>query len=69
MVAVLTGYFGLLDFGIGTSFVKYIAEYYTKKDYKSINQIVNTGCIFYSIFAILIFTLTFFIIKPPARFV
>ena len=64
IVGVLTGYFGLLDFGIGTSFIKYIAEFYTKKDFKKINQVVNTGFIFYSIFAILIIPLGFFIINP-----
>jgi len=64
IIGVITGYFGLLDFGIGTSFVKYIAEYYTKKDYEKINLVVNTGFVFYSIFAIFIITLAFFIINP-----
>ncbi|MCL0097493.1 oligosaccharide flippase family protein [Dehalococcoidia bacterium] len=64
IVAVLTGYFGLLDFGIGTSFIKYISEFYAKKDYEKVNQVVNTGVIFYSIFAALIIALAFFIINP-----
>lgn len=68
IVGVMTGYFGLLDFGIGTSFVKYIAEFYTKKDYEKINQVVNTGFVFYSIFAIFIITLAFFIINPLLAF-
>ena len=29
LVSVVTSYFGLLDFGIGSSYVKYIAEFYT----------------------------------------
>ena len=68
IVGVLTGYFGLLDFGIGTSFVKYISEFYAKEDYKKINQVVNTGFIFYSIFAASIITLGFFIINPLLNF-
>ncbi|MCL0092617.1 oligosaccharide flippase family protein [Dehalococcoidia bacterium] len=64
IVAVLTGYFGLLDFGIGTSFIKYISEFYAKKDYEKVNQVINTGVIFYSIFAALIIALAFFIINP-----
>ncbi len=68
IIGVLTGYFGLLDCGIGTSFVKYIAEYYTKKDYKSINQVVNTGLIFYLSFAVLVITLALFIINPLLSF-
>ena len=68
IVGVLTGYFGLLDFGIGTSFIKYISEFYTKKDYEKINQVVNTGVIFYSIFAALIIALAFFVINPLLTF-
>lgn len=68
IIGVITGYFGLLDFGIGTSFVKYISEFYTKKDYEKINQVVNTGFIFYSIFAAIIITLAFFIINPLLAF-
>ena len=68
IIGVITGYFGLLDFGIGASFVKYISEFYTKKDYEKINQVVNTGFVFYSIFAILIITLAFFIINPLLTF-
>ena len=64
IVGVLTGYFGLLDFGIGTSFVKYIAEYYAKKDYDKINQVINTGFLFYTIFAFLIIGLGFIFINP-----
>lgn len=68
IVGVLTGYFGLLDFGIGTSFVKYISQFYAKEDHEKINQVVNTGFIFYSIFAVSIIILGFFIIKPLLNF-
>ena len=68
IIGVLTGYFGLLDFGIGTSFVKYISEFYTKKEYEKINQVVNTGFAFYSLLAILIITLSLFIITPLLTF-
>jgi len=64
LVGVLTGYFGLLDFGFGQSFIKYISEFYTKKDYKKINQIINSGFIFYFVFAIIIIALAFFAVKP-----
>ena len=45
IVSVVTGYFGLLDFGIRDSFTKFIAEFYTKRDYKKLKQIINTGLI------------------------
>jgi O-antigen/teichoic acid export membrane protein len=68
IVGVLTGYFGLLDFGIGASFVKYISEFYAKKDYGRINHIVNTGFVFYAIFAILITVLGVSLINPLLTF-
>jgi len=59
IVGVLTGYFSLLDFGMGTSFVKYISEYYAKKDYKSINQVISTGAAFYAVFAAVVVLVAF----------
>lgn len=59
IVSILTGYFGLLDFGVGTSFVKYISEFYAKKKYDKINQLVNTGFLFYMLLAIVVAILAF----------
>jgi len=64
VVGVLTGYFGLLDFGIGTSFVKYISEFYAKKDFKKINQIASTGIAFYLLLAIFLIIGGYFILNP-----
>jgi O-antigen/teichoic acid export membrane protein len=64
VVGVVTGYFGLLDFGVGASFVKYIAEFYTKKDYEKISQIVNTGFFVYLVFAVLSAAAVMVMIKP-----
>lgn len=61
IVGAIAGYFGILDFGLGTSFVKYIAEYYTKKEYSKINQIVNTGFVFYFIFTVAATVLAYFV--------
>ena len=68
IIGLVTGYFGLLDFGIGQSFVKFISESYTKGDYKGINGIVNTGLWFYSIFGILCIVGGFFFIEPILSF-
>ncbi|MBM3252517.1 MAG: hypothetical protein FJZ11_07065, partial [Candidatus Omnitrophica bacterium] len=61
---VLAGYFGLLDFGVGFAFIKYISEFYAKKDFAKINQLVNTGFDFYAIFSLLVVVLGFFVINP-----
>jgi len=39
-------FFLFLDLGIGSSFVKYIAEYNTRKNYRLINEVINTGLAF-----------------------
>ncbi|MBI4834624.1 MAG: oligosaccharide flippase family protein [Planctomycetes bacterium] len=64
IVGVLTGYFGLLDFGIRSSFIKYISEYYARKEDDKINQVVNTGFVFYLIFGIVITGAAFLLIGP-----
>ncbi len=64
IAGVITGYFGLLDFGVGMSFVKYIAEFYTKKQFDKISQIVSTGFVFYSLLTVLIIGFSVFFIKP-----
>jgi len=64
IVGVITGYFGLLDFGIGSSFVKYIAEFYAQKEYDKINRLINTGFVSYLIFAVCVITLALFFIDP-----
>lgn len=64
LVGVLTGYFGLFDLGTGTSFVKYLAEFHTKKDYAKMNQVINTGLVFYSLIALPITLLGFLFIGP-----
>jgi O-antigen/teichoic acid export membrane protein len=52
IISIVTGYCGLLDFGVGASFVKYIAELYTKKDYDDISNIINTGFTLYALLAL-----------------
>ncbi len=64
IVGVITGYFGLLDFGVGTSFVKYIAEFYAKREFEKINQVINSGIIFYLIFSIISIILALIFINP-----
>lgn len=54
LISVLVGYFGLLDFGVGYAFVKYIAEEEAKESPKAINRIVNTGLLFYLLLGVLV---------------
>lgn len=68
LVSMITGYLSLLDIGISRSFVKYIAEYYTKKEYETINNIVNTGIVFFLVFGIIVILLSHFLIDIVIKF-
>lgn len=46
IVNVFVTHINLLDFGIKTSLVKYLAGLYQKKDFININRLVNTGLVF-----------------------
>lgn len=41
------GTFGLLDFSLSASFIKFISEYYNKGQYGELNKTINTGLFFY----------------------
>lgn len=49
-----TGTFGMLDFSLSTSFVKFISEHYNKKKFDKLNSVLNTGILFYLFFSVLI---------------
>lgn len=68
LISVLTGSFGLMDFGIRASFVRFIAEYHAKGDTEGINRVVNTGFVFYSGLAVLICAAGLMFVAPAAVF-
>lgn len=67
VVGILGGYFGLLDFGINTSFVKYIAGYSAGAGHDGINRVVNTGLAFYLLFSAAAVTAGFALAAPAAE--
>ncbi|MCC6866654.1 MAG: polysaccharide biosynthesis protein [Ignavibacteria bacterium] len=54
------GTFSLLDFSFSSSFIKFISEYYNKKNYDELNRTVNTGLFFYIIFSAFICIAVYF---------
>lgn len=49
----LTGYLGLLDLGIRSSVVRFVAKYKASSDYASLNQVVNTALVAFSLAGLL----------------
>jgi len=46
------GAFTLFDLGVSTSFVKFVSEYYYKKDFDGLNSTINIGVAFYFVFTV-----------------
>ena len=63
LVSLVTGYFSLIDFGIGQSFERYIAEFKTRNDTKSLNYVINSGLLFYLILFSILLPLSFLSLK------
>jgi O-antigen/teichoic acid export membrane protein len=57
----LAGYLGLLDFGLGGTFVKFITEYSEKGDLARARQVVTFGMLFYLGFGIALAVPVFFL--------
>ena len=49
LVGVLTTYAQLSDFGIGTSLVKFVAEFWARRDVDRISEVVTTALVLYGL--------------------
>jgi O-antigen/teichoic acid export membrane protein len=46
-VTSVVGYVGLLDLGIGISLTKFVAEYYARRDFRRLNEMLSTSLLLY----------------------
>jgi O-antigen/teichoic acid export membrane protein len=65
ILSILLNVTGLLDLGLGSSFVKFISAYYTHEDYERINKVLFSGLIFYALHGAL-FVAVGLVLKPIA---
>ncbi len=68
IVSVITGYFSLLDFGIGATFIKEVAAFDAEGNQHGINQIVNMGFVFYAILTVILTIIAFTLIDTVILF-
>lgn len=59
IVISVTGYFGVIDFGMMSALMKYVSEYHGKGDFKGINRIINASFSFYVVAGVVISVLLF----------
>jgi O-antigen/teichoic acid export membrane protein len=62
ILSIVTRYMGLFDLGIESSFVKYISENHAKKNYNKLNEVINTGFVFYLFFGAAIILIGYYFI-------
>ncbi len=62
-VGSMAGYLGLLDFGVGGSFVKFITEYAELGNHAAARQVVSFGMLFYVVFG-LVLAVPVFLLAP-----
>ncbi len=58
LVFAITGYYGLFDFGVRSSVIRYVAKFKAVDDQEHLNQLVNTTLFTYSCVAVLLLVLT-----------
>ena len=63
LMMALTGYIGLVDLGLGTSFVKYIAEFASLGEHGKVGKVVQHGFLFY-LFVSLVMLLAGWLVFP-----
>jgi len=49
IIGVVMGYFSFLDLGLGNAIIKYLAEFYGKKDYEKMGKIIGTSLVVYGL--------------------
>ena len=52
LLSVFVGSFNMLDLGLGSSFTKYVSQYYARGDDARINLVLFSGLLFYSVFGL-----------------
>src|SRR5947209_4551303 len=58
LVFAITGYYGLFDFGIRSSVVRYVAKFHATNDQQELNKLVSTSLASYSCIGLLLLALT-----------
>jgi O-antigen/teichoic acid export membrane protein len=48
LASAVIGYLAILDLGMGTATIKYIADYYAERDFQSISKVIGTSIVIYT---------------------
>ncbi len=68
LIITMVGYYGLLDLGVTSAIMRYVARYAGQKDNESLNEIVNTSIAIFISLGLLVVIISIFIAGPLANF-
>ncbi|MHC4543151.1 MAG: oligosaccharide flippase family protein [Planctomycetota bacterium] len=68
LIISIIGYYGLLDMGVTAAIMRYVARYAGQKDYRALNEAVNTALSIFAAVGCLVIVMSVFAAEPLARF-
>ncbi|MGA2092324.1 MAG: oligosaccharide flippase family protein [Sedimentisphaerales bacterium] len=68
LVGTIMGYYGLLDFGVASAVMRYVARYVGRGDYSSTNEVVSGSLLVFGVVGAIVLCLTFLLAGPLATF-
>lgn len=68
LIFSVVGYYALVDLGFRSAVVRYTAHYHAKGDAESINAVINTGLVYFSLASIVLVGVTLYLWRSVHRF-
>ena len=68
LIGSLIGYYGLLDLGVSSAIVRYVARYAGQREYRKLNEAVSTSLALFCLLGFIVVALSIFWAEPLARF-
>lgn len=53
IIGVVMGYFAFLDLGLGNAIIKYLAEFWGKREYRKISDVIGTSLVVYGLIGLM----------------
>lgn len=68
LVVSVVGYYGLLDLGVSSAILRYVARYAGQRDHVRLNEVMNTSIAIFSVMGAIVAVVTYFAAGPLAGF-
>lgn len=68
LIGAIVGYYGLMNLGVTSAVLRYIARYAGRKDYRVLNETLNTSLAMFCITGVIAIIMSVLLAKPLAHF-